>query len=93
MRDVREFAGHIACDGDTRSEIVVPVVVGEKVSFFSFLFECLAALSRLIDGCGLKKLVAIIDIDSKVEGGFDEVDIDCLELFSQLLARSCDWGT
>ncbi|GAP85821.2 putative gaf domain nucleotide-binding protein [Rosellinia necatrix] len=29
--DVEKFPGHIACDGDSRSEIVVPVVVGDKV--------------------------------------------------------------
>ncbi|XXH03969.1 hypothetical protein Hte_010377 [Hypoxylon texense] len=26
--DVEQFPGHIACDGDSRSEIVVPIVVG-----------------------------------------------------------------
>jgi L-methionine (R)-S-oxide reductase len=29
--DVDAFPGHIACDGDSRSEIVVPVLVGGKV--------------------------------------------------------------
>ncbi|TRX92055.1 hypothetical protein FHL15_007152 [Xylaria flabelliformis] len=29
--DVEKFPGHIACDGDSKSEIVVPIVVGEKV--------------------------------------------------------------
>lgn len=29
MPDVEAFPGHIACDGDTKSEIVVPIVVGE----------------------------------------------------------------
>ena len=29
--DVEEFPGHIACDGDSRSEIVVPVVKEGKV--------------------------------------------------------------
>ncbi|KAH8893221.1 GAF domain-like protein [Thozetella sp. PMI_491] len=29
--DVEAFPGHIACDGDSRSEIVVPVIVGGKV--------------------------------------------------------------
>ncbi|KAI1750838.1 GAF domain-like protein [Xylaria castorea] len=29
--DVEKFPGHIACDGDSKSEIVVPVVAGEKV--------------------------------------------------------------
>ncbi|KAI5927472.1 GAF domain-like protein [Camillea tinctor] len=27
--DVEQFPGHIACDGDSRSEIVVPIVTGE----------------------------------------------------------------
>ncbi|KAI1637042.1 GAF domain-like protein [Biscogniauxia mediterranea] len=27
--DVEKFPGHIACDGDSRSEIVVPIVAGE----------------------------------------------------------------
>lgn len=31
MPDVEEFPGHIACDGDSKSEIVVPVVVEGKV--------------------------------------------------------------
>lgn len=29
--DVEEFPGHIACDGDSRSEIVVPIVLEGKV--------------------------------------------------------------
>ncbi|KAL2415546.1 Free methionine-R-sulfoxide reductase [Exophiala dermatitidis] len=31
VRDVDEFPGHIACDGDSRSEIVVPIKVDGKV--------------------------------------------------------------
>ncbi|EXJ81931.1 GAF domain-containing protein [Capronia coronata CBS 617.96] len=31
VTDVDDFPGHIACDGDSRSEIVVPIKVGEKV--------------------------------------------------------------
>ncbi len=27
--DVERFPGHIACDGDSKSEIVVPIVVGD----------------------------------------------------------------
>lgn len=27
VRDVEAFPGHIACDGDSKSEIVVPIVV------------------------------------------------------------------
>lgn len=31
VKDVHEFPGHIACDGDTNSEIVVPIIVNNKV--------------------------------------------------------------
>ncbi|KAK8125590.1 GAF domain-like protein [Apiospora kogelbergensis] len=31
VRDVDQFPGHIACDGDSKSEIVVPIVVDDKV--------------------------------------------------------------
>ncbi|KUJ18027.1 GAF domain-like protein [Mollisia scopiformis] len=30
VEDVEEFPGHIACDGDSKSEIVVPILVGGK---------------------------------------------------------------
>lgn len=30
--DVEKFPGHIACDGDSKSEIVVPILKDEKVS-------------------------------------------------------------
>jgi len=31
VADVHEFPGHIACDADSRSEIVVPLIVDEKL--------------------------------------------------------------
>jgi L-methionine (R)-S-oxide reductase len=34
VADVDLFPGHIACDGDSKSEIVVPVVVDGQVSFY-----------------------------------------------------------
>lgn len=30
VKDVDEFPGHIACDGDSKSEIVVPVLVDQQ---------------------------------------------------------------
>jgi L-methionine (R)-S-oxide reductase len=32
VEDVEKFPGHIACDGASKSEIVVPIVQGGKVS-------------------------------------------------------------
>lgn len=66
MPDVEDFPGHIACDGDSASEIVVPIVVAEIT-------------------------VAIIDVDCKLKGGFDEVDRKYLEELARLLGRACDW--
>lgn len=31
--DVLQFPGHIACDADSRSEVVVPIIVGDEVGF------------------------------------------------------------
>jgi L-methionine (R)-S-oxide reductase len=64
--DVELFPGHIACDGASKSEIVVPILANGEV-------------------------VAIIDIDCAVEGGFDEVDKKYLEELAGLVGRSCDW--
>ncbi|KAF7526991.1 hypothetical protein G7054_g10595 [Neopestalotiopsis clavispora] len=76
VADVDAFPGHIACDGDSRSEIVVPVVVpmmlpGEEK--------------------GADKLVAIIDVDCAVVDGFDDVDRYYLERLAEILAKGCDW--
>ncbi|KAL1842642.1 hypothetical protein VTJ49DRAFT_4553 [Mycothermus thermophilus] len=74
--DVDAFPGHIACDGASRSEIVVPIVVPATSSG---------------EGEAKKKVVAIIDIDCAVVNGFDEVDREWLAKFADLIARSCDW--
>lgn len=57
MRDVREFEGHIACDGDTRSEIVVPVMVGEKVGIRSA--PCSSKLMSVVGGSSSRLLISI----------------------------------
>lgn len=48
--DVHNFPGHIACDSESKSEIVVPIL-GES-----------------------GEVVAIIDVDCTLLGGFDEMD-------------------
>lgn len=47
VEDVEKFPGHIACDGASRSEIVVPIVQNGKVcaSFFSLLLLTLLFFS------------------------------------------------
>lgn len=68
--DVDNFPGHIRCDSDTLSEIVVPIL--------GFLG-------------GEKKVVAVIDIDSRERGTFDGVDRLWLEKLASVLGESCDW--
>ncbi|PSS20677.1 hypothetical protein M430DRAFT_34871 [Amorphotheca resinae ATCC 22711] len=73
--DVDLFPGHIACDGDSKSEIVVPIRIPASGD----------------DGEQKTKLVGIIDIDCAVKGGFDEVDRKYLEKLAELLGKACDW--
>ncbi|TPX13294.1 uncharacterized protein E0L32_006267 [Thyridium curvatum] len=73
--DVDKFPGHIACDAESRSEIVVPIVAGVDGA----------------DGGGSSRVVAIIDVDCAVPDGFDDVDRKWLERLAELVGRSCDW--
>lgn len=79
--DVDQFPGHIACDGASKSEIVVPVTVDvlnpEDATSSTHLLE--------------KKTVAIIDVDCAEPSGFDEVDQRFLEQLASFLGRACDW--
>lgn len=60
MPDIDEFPGHIACDGDTRSEIVVPVVVdGKTVAVIDV--DCTAVRGfDQVDEEGLRELAAAL---------------------------------
>lgn len=59
--DVHAFEGHIACDPESRSEVVVPV------------FDARGAV------------VAVLDIDSRQPGAFDDADRQALERIARLL--------
>lgn len=49
VRDVEDFPGHIACDGDSRSEIVVPIKSGGKVCHTNQPLSNSATSGRLAD--------------------------------------------
>lgn len=74
--DVDAFPGHIACDGASKSEIVVPITV-----------EVLSPA----EGHAETKVVGIIDIDCAEAKGFDETDKKFLEELATLLGTACDW--
>ena len=68
VEDVHQFPGHIACDPDSNSEIVIPINADGRV-------------------------IAVLDIDSPVQGRFDEVDKKYLENFVDILKNETDFST
>src|ERR1700746_2382596 len=58
--DVHEFPGHIACDPDSRSELVVPLLQGERVLGVIDLDSPLRGRFDDADRIGCERLVAIL---------------------------------
>ncbi|KAL5396595.1 hypothetical protein PMIN04_007334 [Paraphaeosphaeria minitans] len=90
VEDVEKFPGHIACDGASKSEVVVPIVKDGKVSTASLA----ASHNRqTLLGATLtqEQTVAIIDIDCAELNGFNDEDQVALEELARLLAESCDF--
>jgi GAF domain-containing protein len=58
--DVRAFAGHIACDSASQSELVVPLILGERLIGVLDLDSPLLARFDAQDQAGCEKLAAII---------------------------------
>jgi GAF domain-containing protein len=58
--DVNQFPGHIACDANSKSEIVVPVFgrEGELIAVLDVDSDRLAAFDE-VDRAGLEKIVAL----------------------------------
>lgn len=83
------FPGHIACDAETRSEIVVPVVV--TVPGLGDKGEGEGEGEGGIKEKEQQAVVAVLDVDCMVENGFDAVDEEWLGRLAALLARCCDW--
>jgi GAF domain-containing protein len=59
VRDVHDFPGHIACDPDSRSELVVPLVDASGVSGVLDLDSRLLARFDEIDREGCERLTAL----------------------------------
>lgn len=83
--DVDQFPGHIACDGASKSEIVVPIVKEGKVCF-----DCAISVSlRECFEADCAQVVAIIDVDCAELNGFTKEDQEALEELADLLATAC----
>ena len=60
VADVDAFPGHIACDPDSRSELVVPLIVGGEVIGVLDLDSTLPARFDAADRQGCERLVAVL---------------------------------
>ncbi|WP_422060027.1 GAF domain-containing protein [Sphingopyxis sp.] len=58
VEDVHAFPGHIACDADSRSELVVPIVVGDRLVGVLDLDSPLPGRFTTEDQAGAEALVA-----------------------------------
>jgi len=80
--DVHAFPGHIACDQASRSEIVVPLILGEKNS---------RDPRDARDGAG-RKLLGVLDVDSPDLARFDAADAAGLERLARALLELTDFA-
>jgi GAF domain-containing protein len=60
VADVAAFPGHIACDTASRSELVVPLVVGEALLGVLDLDSPLVARFDAVDQAGCEQLAKVI---------------------------------
>ncbi len=65
--NVHEFLGHIACDSASNSEIVVPLLAGERLLGVLDIDSPLLSRFDAVDEQGLRKIVGILLAASDVE--------------------------
>lgn len=78
--------GHVACDGESRSEIVMPIEVGGNGQLLRF--------ERVIDvltHCVLSRLLESSMSIALLCNGFDGVDLGELDKLAKMLGDGCDW--
>ena len=83
--DVEQFPGHIACSSLSRSEIVVPVFRSSENSENSENSEC-SESSESSECSENSEILAVLDIDSRELGTFDDTDRQYLEAVMALVA-------
>lgn len=60
VADVHAFPGHIACDADSRSELVVPIVAGDRLLGVLDLDSPLPDRFDAVDASGCEALMALL---------------------------------
>ena len=76
VADVDAYPGHIACDGDTKSEIVIPIKM-----------QRLNVTTLKLDDI----VLGVMDLDSIVADAFDAEDVRGLEQLVKKLSVVCEW--
>jgi GAF domain-containing protein len=70
--DVHAFPGHIACDANSRSELVVPLLTKGGLTGDGLTEDC---------------LLGVLDLDSPVTGRFDAADQAGCEALAAIVVR------
>lgn len=90
-------AGHIACDSQSQSEIVVPLVV-PRAQFSGRTLEALhgSGTPELVRawsgrGDGDDVIIGVLDLDCVAPNGFDDTDARALERIVRRIRDACDW--
>ena len=69
--DVHDFPGHIACDADSRSEIVAPIRIRGTVAALLDIDSTTLGRFSDQDAAGLKEVVRVIENYSEIHYPFD----------------------
>ena len=69
VKDVHQFPGHIACDSESRSELVIPMM-----NRYSDVSVC-----EMPPEFAAYNVIGVLDIDSPTEGRFSPEDCNALE--------------
>lgn len=83
--DVHHFSGHIACDPASRSEIVVPLIVGGSGR------QPAAVIGEQGKDGRDTWVAGVLDLDSPEPGRFDEADARGLGELVRILIPHVDW--
>jgi len=78
--NVEAYPGHIACDGETKSELVVPLILDSP-----------RGANQVSDTPDGLTVVGVLDLDCLAVSGFQEEDRLGLERIAKLITHSCDW--
>jgi putative methionine-R-sulfoxide reductase with GAF domain len=88
--DTEHATNNTACDGATRSEVVIPLRMHARVPY-PFGDGGVASGANTREGERELRTVGVLDLDSVDHATFDEHDARGLERVVEILAEGCDW--